>query len=216
MAIEERTYTLEEIEKRSGFDRRTITYYVQEDILPRVGRRGPKTRYPQQFLDRLLFIKKLRDLQDTGKIGPVTLDAFRLLFAKLPAELVADVASGREPLDVADLRLAEPPYARIMGDAKDEEWETQASMSIPESELRSLRAARRAEQSPSEGELKKLLTRLQDQASLASGMDPEGEGAWTTEEIADGILIAARGRRPSSVKLVQRLAKLLRGLMRGR
>ena len=97
MAIQEHTYTLEEIEKQSGFDRRTIAYYVQEDILPRVGRRGPKTRYSQLFLDRLLFIKRLRDLQDTGKIGPVTLDAFRLLFAKLPAELATPHNGRRSP-----------------------------------------------------------------------------------------------------------------------
>ena len=55
------TYTLDEIVERTGFDKRTTSYYVQKGLLPKVGRRGPKTRYPQVFLDRLLFIKLLRD-----------------------------------------------------------------------------------------------------------------------------------------------------------
>ena len=45
-----RTYTLDEVEQQTGFDKRTIAYYVQQGLLPKVGRRGPKTRYPQLFV----------------------------------------------------------------------------------------------------------------------------------------------------------------------
>ena len=41
------SYTARELEEETGFDRRTIAYYVQEGLLPRVGRRGPRTRYPE-------------------------------------------------------------------------------------------------------------------------------------------------------------------------
>ena len=39
-----RSFTAEELERETGFDRRTIAYYVQEGLIPRVGRRGPRTR----------------------------------------------------------------------------------------------------------------------------------------------------------------------------
>jgi DNA-binding transcriptional MerR regulator len=81
-----RTYTLSELEDRSGFDKRTIAYYIQESLLPKVGRRGPKTRYPQDFLDRLMFIRRVRDLQDAGKLRAVTLSEISDVMAGLSAE----------------------------------------------------------------------------------------------------------------------------------
>lgn len=107
MLWEERTYTMEEIERETGLDRRTIAYYVQEGLLPRVGRRGPKTRYPRQFVDRLLFIQKIRGLQDQGQLGNYTLDDIREIFDTVPEHLIADIVSGKEPLAVA-------PYGRTL------------------------------------------------------------------------------------------------------
>ena len=82
------SYTMSELVERSGFDKRTIAYYVQEKLLPRVGRRGPKTRYSQEFLDRLMFIRRLRDLQDSGRLRPVTLSEIREVIQSLSAEEV--------------------------------------------------------------------------------------------------------------------------------
>ena len=72
-----RTYKLSDLERESGFERRTIAYYVQESLLPKVGRRGPRTRYSEEFLDRLMFIRRVRDLQDAGKLRAVTLSEIR-------------------------------------------------------------------------------------------------------------------------------------------
>jgi DNA-binding transcriptional MerR regulator len=107
MLLEERTYTMEEIEHETGLDRRTIAYYVQEGLLPKVGRRGPRTRYPRQFVDRLLFIQKIRGLQDQGQLGNYTLDDIREIFETVPEHLIADIVSGKEPLAVA-------PYGRTL------------------------------------------------------------------------------------------------------
>jgi DNA-binding transcriptional MerR regulator len=93
-----RTYTLAEIEERTGFDKRTIAYYVQQGLVPKVGRRGPKTRYPQVFLERLQFVKLIRDTQDRGEIGSLTLAEIRTMLERLPEEMVGDVVAGREPL----------------------------------------------------------------------------------------------------------------------
>ena len=94
--VEEQTYTIDEIEEHTGFHRRTIAYYVQQGLLPRVGRRGPRTRYSQLFFNRLQFIKMIRDLQDQGAMGTMTLGDFRDLFKSVPEETIAEVVGGRE------------------------------------------------------------------------------------------------------------------------
>ena len=80
-----RTYTLSELETQSGFDKRTISYYIQEGLLPKVGRRGPKSSYPQEVLDRLMFIRRVRDLQDAGELRAVTLSEIRNVLDYLPS-----------------------------------------------------------------------------------------------------------------------------------
>jgi DNA-binding transcriptional MerR regulator len=99
------TYTLEEIESLTGFEKRTVAYYVQQGLLPKVGRRGAKTRYPQLFIDRLKFIKMVREQQDRGEIGGLTLAEIREIFERAPAEIVADVVAGREPMEAVDVRV---------------------------------------------------------------------------------------------------------------
>ncbi len=89
------SYTAKDLERRSGFDRRTIAYYVQEGLLPKVGRRGPRTRYPQLFLDRLQFIRRVREAEEEGEVPPVSLGEMRKLFERLPQSLIAQVADGR-------------------------------------------------------------------------------------------------------------------------
>ena len=86
--------TVRELEESTGFDRRTIAYYVQEGLLPRVGRRGRRTRYPTYIRDRLLFIRRVREAEDAGDIPPVTLAELAEAFARLPRGVVAAVADG--------------------------------------------------------------------------------------------------------------------------
>jgi len=106
---EERTYTIDEVEEQTGFGRRTVAYYVQQGLLPKVGRRGPKTRYSQLFFDRLQFIKMIRELQDQGAMGTMTLSDFRALFQSVPEETIAEVVGGRES-----------PYVVAQGAGQDE------------------------------------------------------------------------------------------------
>ena len=39
------SFSLEELTERSGTPGRTIAYYVQQGLLPKVGRRGRSTRW---------------------------------------------------------------------------------------------------------------------------------------------------------------------------
>ncbi len=99
---EHRTFTLDEIEQRTGFDKRTIAYYVQQGLLPKVGRRGPKTRYPQLFLDRLQFVNMIRKKQDLGEVGNLTLADIRDILERVSPDTIAGVVAGEESLKVVD------------------------------------------------------------------------------------------------------------------
>lgn len=71
--IDMRSYSIEDLEELTGFNQRTIAYYIQQGLLPKIGRRGRSTRYPQLYADRLGFIKRVRQLQDEGRLGSITL-----------------------------------------------------------------------------------------------------------------------------------------------
>lgn len=89
------SYTARELERETGVDRRTIAYYVQEGLLPKVGRRGRRTRYPKLFRDRLLFIQRVRDAEEEGDVSAVSLKDIRKVFERVPPALIAGVADGR-------------------------------------------------------------------------------------------------------------------------
>ena len=89
-----RGFATSELEEATGFNRRTIAYYVQQGLLPRVGRHGPRTRYPRFVRDRLLFIRRVREAEEAGELPPVSLAELRTAFARLPRRVVAAVADG--------------------------------------------------------------------------------------------------------------------------
>jgi hypothetical protein len=110
------SYTSDELEQATGFDRRTIAYYVQEGLLPKVGRRGPRTRYPKLVRDRLLFIRRVREAEESGEVSPVSLSGMREIFARIAPELIASVADGQTPVTESIVSMASvearPPARR--------------------------------------------------------------------------------------------------------
>lgn len=103
------SYTARELERESGFDRRTIAYYVQERLLPKVGRRGRRTRYPQLFLDRLLFIRRVREAEEEGTVPPLSLSDLRDVFERVAPAVIARVADGA--IAVTPELVSSPPSA---------------------------------------------------------------------------------------------------------
>lgn len=95
--LEARTYSIAELEKLSGFDRRTIVYYIQQGLVPRAGRRGPHTRYPEDGLLRLRFVRGLKDLQDQGRSDTVTLSDMRIMLAGLDSDAIRALVDGHFP-----------------------------------------------------------------------------------------------------------------------
>jgi len=106
-----RTYSITEMQQISGFDRRTIVYYLQQGLIPRAGRRGPNTRYPYDALLRLRFIRGFKDLQDQGRCGTVTLREIGTLLGRLDPGRIGDLLERGMPMeDIAPLleQLAQP------------------------------------------------------------------------------------------------------------
>jgi DNA-binding transcriptional MerR regulator len=87
----QRSYALSELVEHTGFDRRTIVYYIQSGLLPKVGRRGPHTRYPDECLSRLLFIKGVRELQAGGQLLTATLAEIGRALSALDNQGIRDI-----------------------------------------------------------------------------------------------------------------------------
>jgi len=107
-----RSYSLSELVEATGFDRRTIVYYIQSGLLPKVGRRGPHTRYPDECLTRLLFIKGVRSLQAEGQLLTATLAEMRRALAARDTAGIQNLLDRGLPADeLAALFAEEPPSA---------------------------------------------------------------------------------------------------------
>lgn len=104
-----RSYSLAELVAATGFDRRTIVYYIQSGLLPKVGRRGPHTRYPEDCLTRLLFIQGVKTLQTEGKLLTATLAEIRRAFEAVDAAGIGELLSRGLPVDALTVLFAELP-----------------------------------------------------------------------------------------------------------
>jgi DNA-binding transcriptional MerR regulator len=111
-----KSYSIDELEQLTGYDRRTISYYTAEGLLPKVGRRGPKTRYGQEFVDRLKFITKVKDLQDAGKLPSVKLEELARIIRRVEAE------EGEETLvtSIRSQRSLQEVFARVLEQLENE------------------------------------------------------------------------------------------------
>ncbi len=119
--LDQRTYSIADLERATGFDRRTIVYYMQFGLLARPGRRGPKTRYPGEAMVRLQFVRGVKDLQDRGELLNFTLHDIHHAIEKSGLERIADLLERRMPVaEIAPLLTA--PVA--------------AAASTPEAEVR--------------------------------------------------------------------------------
>jgi hypothetical protein len=106
-----RSHSLSELVEATGFDRRTIVYYIQSGLLPKVGRRGPHTRYPDECLARLLFIKGVRNLQAEGQLLTATLAEMRRALGARDAAGIRDLLDRGLPVEELTALFAEEPTA---------------------------------------------------------------------------------------------------------
>ena len=104
-----RSHSLSELVDATGFDRRTIVYYIQSGLLPKVGRRGPLTGYPEDCLTRLLFIQGVKTLQTEGKLLTATLAEIRRALGAVDAAGIGELLSRGLPVDALTVLFAELP-----------------------------------------------------------------------------------------------------------
>lgn len=223
-----RSYTARELEEETGFSRRTIAYYVQVGLLPRVGRRGPKTRYPKLVRDRLLFIRRVREAEGSGRVPATALREIRAVFEGSSPELIAGVADGRiavtadllsarsartdSPLrtrDVAERREAPVAFAaprarhaaldeRLMVREEGPHWPRDAP------------AARDAASAPAgDPELAALLVALRELAGCRDD-PPGGVERWARIEIAPGVALSVRGVADEDAAVLEAIGRRLR------
>ena len=204
------SYTVAELVKETGFDRRTIAYYVQEELLPRVGRRGPRTRYPKLVRDRLLFIRRVREAEEGGRIGAVSLSELRAIFARLAPSLIARVADGRlavtqELLSPPSTAFRLPAMRRValrerverLGMVREESRGYAGGLAAPEAETG----------------LTELLSRLQETAERGADSSRSME-TWTTIDVSPEIALSVRNLSEEDRELVHRVRQALRQAIR--
>ena len=212
-----RSFTAEELERETGFDRRTIAYYVQEGLIPRVGRRGPRTRYPKLVRDRLLFIRRVREAEEAGEIGPVSLRQLRDLFEGVSSGLIERVAEGRFPVRGAVGELGEPRYRRMASRrvAMDRAWVAMDTSAAPEF----VRSSPETDASaPVQGEwredsLAETLCELQALARRGQERESGAVGVWWRVEISPEITLSVRGIAAEDTPVLESVARKLRRLI---
>ena len=104
------SFTIQELEQLSGFDRRTISYYVQQGLLPKVGKRGRGTLYPAAFSERLLFIRAVRDLQDAGDLRAVSLAEITELMQATSTDALMRLRNGPTAAESIRSLFSEPDW----------------------------------------------------------------------------------------------------------
>ena len=85
-----RKYTLKDLESQSGFGSRTIRNYIDKGLLPGAYSRGRYASYGQEHLDRLLFLRKLKNR------GKLPLVEVRRLLLQLSPDKIKAIAHGKE------------------------------------------------------------------------------------------------------------------------
>lgn len=104
--LDGRTHAVSDLERLTGFDRRTIVYYIQQGLVARPGRRGPNTRYPAEALARLQFIRGVRVLQNEGRLLNVTLAEIGRAIDAAGDARIADLVARGLPVDEVGPLLA--------------------------------------------------------------------------------------------------------------
>ena len=222
-----RSYTPRELEAETGVSRRTIAYYVQVGLLPRVGRRGPKTRYPKLVRDRLLFIRRVREAEGAGRVPATALREIVAVFERSPPELIAGVADGRIAVtaDLLSARFAGPDGSPPMSDVP-ERREAPVVFAAPRARHAALEDRmmvregeadwpREAAAGPAddsgfdESELAALLAVLRELAGRGDVSRGEVE-TWSRIEIAPGVALSVRGVADEDAAVLEAVARRLR------
>ena len=236
------SYTARELEEETGFDRRTIAYYVQEGLLPRVGRRGPRTRYPGLVRDRLLFIRRVREAEEAGEVSAVSLSDMRVVFERVSPGLIARVADGGiavtpELVERASTAFRLPEMRRAVlarrvvareGRAEEPRLHAPVASSPPPDRpvyeepapapmdldiIRDAGSGGPVEWAETKEDLGDVLRELQDRARERVVRSRSSMDTWTRIEITPEIEVSVRGITDEDRELLARVRRAMRRLV---
>jgi DNA-binding transcriptional MerR regulator len=120
---EEPSYSLDELTSAAGVTVRTVRYYIAEGLLPPPVGGGPRTRYTQQHLDRLLLIGRLKDAY-------MPLKEIRRRLQSLSDEEISDAASVSEAASMPPPDSAAAYIGHVLHESQPPMYEA-ASMPAP-------------------------------------------------------------------------------------
>lgn len=106
----DRTHTMEDLVRATGFSARQIRYYITRKLVPGAGERGPNVMYGPETLERLELVRRLKEVrvQPTGR--PLTLEEIRVSIESLGDEGATQMSLGTElrVIDTDEVRLESP------------------------------------------------------------------------------------------------------------
>ena len=217
-----RSFTAEELERATGFDRRTIAYYVQQGLIPRVGRRGPRTRYPQLVMDRLLCVRRVREAEQAGEVEPVSLSTMRATFGRVAPDQIARVANGLLSVETifpgeiamevfeSAQEVRERSAAYAIG-PNDDTGRTTTAPAKPSAERADRNDAAREEETALGDALRELQARADSRQR-----EPNSLHRWSRLEISPDIALSVRGATDADAALLESAGEKLRRLIFGR
>ena len=96
------------------FDRRMIYYYANEGLLPRPPslKKGPRQPYPAEFVDRLIFIRRVQ------KSTNLPIKSIAEILDQASPDTIARVASGDEPVRITFDSAVKPRESEQMADMR--------------------------------------------------------------------------------------------------
>lgn len=234
-----RSHALSELADQSGFDRRTIVYYIQTGLLPKVGRRGPHTRYPEECLSRLLFIKGVRELQASGQLLSASLTEIGRALAALDAQGIRQILDRGLPTAEIEQLFAEParPTApptinpQPAGDRRSygladaairqrlgtEHVPVAVAAAAPATVSAEISSRPAGSSQDDHADLGHLLRELELRPTLNPKRNPPGAPEqWTEIPITSRVYLSVRGLPEEDAAIAEAMARLLKRALRGR
>lgn len=185
-------YSLDQLADASGEQARTIRSWIKEGVLPAALGKGRGAFYGQEHMDRLLFVRRLRE--ETGTRLPLAMirDILQRLYASNDPDVVRRVAHGEESLKVAG--LTEPSGVV-----------EESSMAYGDVSRMAMHSVEHDDEERDDEDFLPLLS-----ASRPAPSPPAAGEVYTTIQIQKDLELRLRSDDPHRVAWLARLARKLR------
>lgn len=198
-------FSLEQLCDATGVKERTIRSWIKEGVLPAARGRGRGAYYGQDHMDRLLFIRRLREATGSRLPLPMLRDIFDRLATGGDPEVVHRVAQGEETLSVAGLT---GPSGLVAETTRSHD----VAMGRPDQALSfDLDDVEAVAEPPAAFHA----APARAQKSMVRRPRPEPEDTpWTTIQVSEDVELRLRSDEPERVAWLARLARKLRNWIR--